>query len=140
MAMILIHPPVAKPCEPPGGIAKLAGALEHHGVKHTVLDANLEGLLGLILGPATATDRWTVRAFRSRHQHLAALRRPSIYCTPARYRRAVSDINRLAEMASWDETLLQSELAAIQFDGVDLEAIGFKVEAVELDGGSACAG
>ncbi len=33
--------------------------------------------------------------------------------------------NRLAEMASWDEALLQSELAAIQFDGFDLEAIGF---------------
>ncbi|CAB1069721.1 Radical SAM domain protein [Olavius algarvensis Delta 1 endosymbiont] len=98
--MILIHPPVAKPCEPPGGIAKLAGTLEHHGVKHAVLDANLEGLLSLLLGPATATDRWTLRAFRNRHQHLAALRKPSIYSTPDRYRRSVSDINRLAETAA----------------------------------------
>jgi hypothetical protein len=28
--MILIHPPVAKPCEPPAGIAKLCGSLNHH--------------------------------------------------------------------------------------------------------------
>ena len=98
--MILIHPPVAKPCEPPGGIAKLAGALKHHEVKHAVLDANLEGLLHLILGPSTASDRWTMRAFRNRRQNLESLRKPSIYRTPDRYRRAVSDINRLAEMAA----------------------------------------
>jgi len=98
--MILIHPPVANHCEPPGGIAKLAGALEHHGVKHSVLDANLEGLLNLILGPSAATDRWTVRAFRNRRHHLEALRKPAIYGTPDRYRRAVADINRLADMAA----------------------------------------
>ena len=98
--MILIHPPVAKPCEPPGGIAKLAGALKRHGLNHSVLDANLEGLLNLILGPSAATDRWTVRAFRNRQQHLESLREPSIYRTPDRYRRAVADINRLADMAA----------------------------------------
>ena len=98
--MILIHPPVAKPCEPPGGIAKLSGALSRHGVKHSVLDANLEGLLSLILGPSAAADRWTVRAFRSRRQHLKSLREPSLYRTPGRYRRAVADINRLAEMTA----------------------------------------
>ena len=43
--MILIYPPVAKPGEPPAGIAKLCGALNHHGVGYRVLDANLEGLL-----------------------------------------------------------------------------------------------
>jgi radical SAM superfamily enzyme YgiQ (UPF0313 family) len=98
--MILIHPPVAKPCEPPGGIAKLSGALKRHGVKHSVLDANLEGLLNLILGPSAAADRWTVRALRSRRQHLKSLKEPSLYRTPDRYRRAVADINRLAEMAA----------------------------------------
>jgi len=106
--MILIHPPVAKPCEPPGGIAKLAGALAHHGIKHTVLDANLEGLLSLILGPATATDRWTVRAFRNRYEHLAALRNPSIYRTHDRYRRAVSDVNHLAEVAARGKSVQMS--------------------------------
>ncbi len=98
-AMIFIHPPVAKPCEPPGGIAKLAGALQRRGLKYTVLDANLEGLLTLSQGPAAASDRWTVRAFRNRRRHLQALRNPSTYRTPDRYRRAVADINRLIETA-----------------------------------------
>ena len=98
--MLLIHPPVAKPCEPPGGIAKLAGALEYHGIRHSILDANLEGLLHLIEGPSAASDRWTVRALRSRSKNIRALREKSIYRSPDRYRRAVADINRLAEMAA----------------------------------------
>ncbi len=100
VAMILIHPPAAKSCEPPGGIAKLAGALKGHGVKYTVLDANLAGMLALIQGPSEASDRWTTRAFRNRHQHLRVLRDLSTYRIPDRYRRAVSDINRLVEMAA----------------------------------------
>jgi radical SAM superfamily enzyme YgiQ (UPF0313 family) len=98
--MILIHPPVAKPCEPPGGIAKLAGALKHRGAKHSILDANLEGLLNLIQVPSDASDRWTVRAHRNRNHHLQSIREPSIYHTPDRYRRAVADINRLVHMAA----------------------------------------
>ncbi|MFA6414018.1 MAG: radical SAM protein [Syntrophales bacterium] len=42
--LLLIHPPVSKPCEPPAGIARLAGALREHGVSCTVIDANVEGL------------------------------------------------------------------------------------------------
>ncbi len=98
--MLLIHPPVAKPSEPPGGLAKLAGALKCHRIQHSILDANLEGLLHLIEGSSTASDRWTVRALRSRPKHLRALREKSLYRTPDRYRRAVADINRLAEMAA----------------------------------------
>ena len=45
--MILVNPPVVKPCEPPAGIAKLCGALNQHGIKYSVWDANLEGLLSL---------------------------------------------------------------------------------------------
>jgi hypothetical protein len=47
--MILIHPPVAKPCEPPGGIARLSGALNAHGTNHILLDLNLEALLYTLL-------------------------------------------------------------------------------------------
>ncbi|HEY5497170.1 MAG TPA: hypothetical protein VIK19_02435, partial [Syntrophales bacterium] len=42
--LLLIHPPVSKPCEPPAGIARLAGALQEHGIPCTVIDANVEGL------------------------------------------------------------------------------------------------
>ena len=96
--MLLIHPPIAKPCEPPAGIAKLAGALKRKALKYRVLDANLEGLLHLIQGPPAASDRWTARAYRNRHRHLQALKEPRTYRTPDRYRRAAADINRLVEM------------------------------------------
>jgi len=118
--MILIHPPVAKPCEPPGGIAKLAGALKRYGLKHSVLDANLEGQLSLIQGPAAASDRWTVRAFRNRRQHLRALREPSIYRNPDRYRRAVADINRLSETAARQSSV---HLSLVNYQDQELSAL-----------------
>jgi hypothetical protein len=113
MTILLIHPPVAKPCEPPGGIAKLAGALKSHGVKHSVWDANLEGLLDVLAGPLAASDRWTTRAFRNRHRHLQALKDPSTYRSPDRYRRAVADLNRLVEMTA-RRMLIQMSLTNYQ--------------------------
>ncbi len=46
--VLLIHPPLAKGCEPPAGIARLAGALRGAGLTCRVLDANLEGQLHLL--------------------------------------------------------------------------------------------
>src|SRR5208283_5108962 len=100
--MILIYPPVAKPCEPPAGVARLLGALNAHGIQSSVLDANLEGILHLLHQPKTSVDTWTHRAFRKRWDHLASLRGRDIYGHPERYRRAVSDINRVLE-SSWDK-------------------------------------
>ena len=71
--MILIYPPVAKPSEPPAGIAKLCGALNYHGIKYRVLDANLEGLLSLLKTPPVSLDTWTSRASRHLSRHLASL-------------------------------------------------------------------
>ena len=48
--MLLIYPPMAKPCEPPAGIARLAGALRGHRIPCTLLDANLEGQRFLLAG------------------------------------------------------------------------------------------
>ena len=42
--MLLIHPPIAKPCEPPAGVAMLAGALKAHDIPYTVIDANIATL------------------------------------------------------------------------------------------------
>ncbi|MGB5984387.1 MAG: hypothetical protein WBG37_03710, partial [Desulfobacterales bacterium] len=46
--VLLIHPPVAKPCEPPSGIARLAAVLEARGVHSCIWDANLEALLEVL--------------------------------------------------------------------------------------------
>ena len=98
--MILIYPPVAKPCEPPAGIAKLCGALNHHGVRYRVLDANLEGFLSLLNTPPASSDIWTSRAVRHLSRHLASLNCWDAYSDDGRYRRAIKDLNRLLEMAT----------------------------------------
>lgn len=99
MPVLLIHPPLAKGCEPPAGIARLAGALRGAGVACRVLDANLEGQLHLLAQSPAATDTWTRRALNGRDAHLAALRSMATYRAPDRYRRAVSDLNRLLAVA-----------------------------------------
>jgi len=98
--MILIYPPVAKPCEPPAGIAKLCGPLNHYGIGYRVLDANLEGLLSLLKTPPASLDTWTSRAFRHLSRHLALLKGWDAYRDDGRYRRAIKDLNRLLEITA----------------------------------------
>lgn len=97
--MLLIHPPIAKPCEPPAGIARLAGALQAHGIPCRLLDANLEGILWLLGRPAAAVDTWSRRAERHRAAHLESLRDRRTYNSPDRYGRSVRDLNRLLALA-----------------------------------------
>jgi hypothetical protein len=93
--MLLVFPPVAKPCEPPAGVAQLAAALKVHGIACNVLDANLEGMLYLLGRPVSAADAWTRRAAKHVAPNLASLRDPATYRSLPRYSRAVSDVNRL---------------------------------------------
>jgi hypothetical protein len=104
--MLLIHPPIAKPCEPPAGIALLAGALRGHGLPCTLLDANMEVLLFLLAAPVSAADNWSRRAGRDVAANLTALRTPELYRHPGRYQRAVADLNRVVELAGRPHLLL----------------------------------
>jgi len=97
--MLLIHPPIAKPCEAPAGIARLAGVLRAHGLPCTLLDAGLEGLLSLLAAPVADADNWSRRACRDAPANLAAFRTPELYRNPGRYQRAVADVNRVVELA-----------------------------------------
>lgn len=97
--MILVHPPVTKPSEPPAGIAKLSGALRCRGVRHRAVDANLEGILWLLDKAPRASDTWTSRACRHLSSHLQALRTPRGYVSQDRYRRSVLDVNRVLEQS-----------------------------------------
>jgi len=97
--MLLIYPPVAKACEPPAGIAHLAGALRGNGLPCTLLDANLEGLLFLLAAAGQPHDTWGKRAYRGLETNLAALRSGQLYTNQDRYQRAVADINRMLELA-----------------------------------------
>jgi hypothetical protein len=97
--LLLIHPPMSKACEAPGGPARLAGALRARGVACRLWDANLEGQLALMAAAARAAggepDTWTRRALRDREANLANLRSRELYAHPDRYRRAVMDTSRL---------------------------------------------
>jgi hypothetical protein len=95
MKFVLIHPPVAKPGEPPAGIARLAGALGQNKIACTVIDANISGLYYLLKNTAPPDDTWSQRAWRHIGDHLDALRNPSVCSRPDAYGRAVSDLNRI---------------------------------------------
>ena len=98
--MLLIYPPVARPCEPPAGIGRLCAALKHYGINYTALDANLESLLSLLKTQPFTSDTWTFRASRHVSTHLASLKSWDVYQEDGRYRRAIKDLNRLLEMTA----------------------------------------
>lgn len=98
-SILLVHPPVSKPCEPPPGIARLSGALKTAGIDCRVYDANLAGLLDLLRNPFDAKDIWTKRACRNLEYNLGALRSPALYASMDRYKRAVMDTNRVVQAA-----------------------------------------
>ena len=101
--ILLIHPPVAKACEAPGGPVRLAGALLRHGVVCRIWDANIEGQLALLNRSAAecagTADTWTRRAAKHLTGHLASFRSRGLYANPDRYRRSVTDLNRLLAIA-----------------------------------------
>ena len=103
--ILLIHPPVARSCEAPAGIAALAGFLRHHGQTCHAVDLNLEGLHCLIEQPSQTNgsevlpgDSWTRRSFRRR---LTAWSRLSSWETYSRidyYGEAIRSLNRVLEI------------------------------------------
>ncbi|MEN6473904.1 MAG: radical SAM protein [Syntrophaceae bacterium] len=98
--MVLIHPPVSKPSEPPAGLARLAGSLKLHGIDCTMIDANREILLNRNGDVAAVQDTWTRRAERNYKRHIHLLSQWSGYADHARYTRAVSDLNRVLDAAA----------------------------------------
>jgi len=80
----------------------LSGALTAFNVEHTLLDANLEGMLSLLKKPFTPVDTWTRRAYRNRSKNLSNLRSRATYQNIDTYKRAVLDINRLLNIAGGD--------------------------------------
>jgi len=100
--IILIHPPLMKPCEPPAGIARLSACMKANGVEHGVIDANLEGLLHLLSTAAQKSgdsSRWDIRARKNLKTNLELLHTPGIFKNKSRYSRAVMDIHRVLHTA-----------------------------------------
>lgn len=98
--MILIFAPTAKNCEPPVGIAKLAGALRFHDIPVTVVDLNIEGFYSLYHKETTAEDTWTKKALKQRATTIALLTSPRGYENRDRYRSAITDVTRVLKHQS----------------------------------------
>ena len=98
-SILLINPPLTKPCEPPAGMAKLAWALRAQGVDCRIYDASIDGILGLLHQPIAADDTWSRRALAGRAANLHALRSLDLYRNRDRYKRAVMDTNRVLHKA-----------------------------------------
>jgi radical SAM superfamily enzyme YgiQ (UPF0313 family) len=97
--MLLIFPPVAKPCEPPAGVALLSAALKTHGLPCTVYDASIEGVLSLIQSDLVARDSWSRRALKNRDTLIADLKTPELYTNVDRYHQRVYDLNKLLSIS-----------------------------------------
>ncbi len=93
--MLLIFPPVAKPCEPPAGVALLSSALKEHGIPCRVYDANIEGLLYLINSDIDLMDSWSKRALKNRERIIDDLKNHKLYENMDRYHQRVYDLNKL---------------------------------------------
>ncbi len=125
--MLLIYPPVCKPCEPPAGVALLSAALKTHGIGCQVYDANVDGLLYLInsVSEAPAKDSWTQRALKHRDSIIADLKDSKLYRNVDRYHQRVYDLNRLLTV-SVDQTRFRitlSDYSDNQLSSVDSKAL-----------------
>ncbi|MBI5633878.1 MAG: radical SAM protein [Nitrospirae bacterium] len=89
--------------------------LNRYGVEHSLLDANLGGLLyllGLPLPSGRSDNAWTKRSFRNCGQNIAALRDPRLYRQLDRYKRAVKDIGKvLTEVSPSDISVSLADYA-----------------------------
>ncbi len=97
--MLLVHPPLTKPCEPPAALAYLSAALTAHGHLCTICDMNIEGLHFLFKTAQPAEDTWSKRAYKHLQKNISALKSRKTYNNADKYRRAVADTNRILEMA-----------------------------------------
>lgn len=97
--MLIIHPPLTKPSEPPAALAYLSATLRAHGKPCAVIDMNIEGLHYLFDTAEPVNDTWSKRALKVKEKNIQSLCSPDIYTNIDRYKRAVSDLNRILENA-----------------------------------------
>jgi len=95
--LLLIYPPVARPAEPPIGIAQIKSAFNHHNLSCSIIDANLEGLRYVIKHCPSPQSSDLQFAFRFREQHQRSIRSPHTCAVYDAYKRAVLELNRILQ-------------------------------------------
>jgi Radical SAM superfamily len=138
MDFLLIHPPAAKPAEPPLATAVLLGHLREQGYAADAIDANLGAVLWLLDPERLAVAAGSVpatslrRAIRHVPRALALLRSPLAASSFARYRSAVEDLGRaLSTYGKTEERLSLGDYVNRRlspFAPADLERLGAGME------------
>lgn len=83
--MLLLFPPAAKGCEPPGGIALLGGALKSHNINYKIIDMNIEALNFLLDGYFKAKPK------KEHYRNL--IRDKNTYTNMDRYTKVVNELS-----------------------------------------------
>lgn len=96
--ILLLHPPVSKPSEPPAGIAQLTGVLRGNDIPCHSVDLNLEALYSLLSQAVSGSDTWSKRSYNSLPRNLENIRQPELYTNFPRYQKCVLELNRLLEI------------------------------------------
>jgi len=91
--MLLIFPPISKPCEPPAGIARLAGMLKANQLPCTVWDANLDCIDTVLQQPRAWTEKRYRDAARQSQKNIQRLKDRATYSNPDRYILSVKQLN-----------------------------------------------
>lgn len=97
--MLLLQPPFTKPCEPSAALGQLSAHLEGHGVACPTYDLNIECVHYILEHTPIPEDTWSKRAFRGLQKNIDFLTTPLPINNYDQYIRAVSDINRIIEIA-----------------------------------------
>lgn len=102
MDMVLFHPPLVRPCEPPAGLARLSGVLKAHKRQCLVIDANMEGLLSLMGGPPRDSGTWSRRAWKNLDRNLSGIRSGRVFRDIGSYSKTLREVSRVLETAVSD--------------------------------------
>jgi hypothetical protein len=116
--VLLIHPPVSLPSEPPLGLGLLSALLRSCGLRVNVIDANVEALSQVIhsVPEDAGTTTSQRRALHGRARALEHLRGPLGYTHIDRYRRALSDLDQILLLAGSAFPSTRMALAAYHED------------------------
>lgn len=125
--ILLIFPPVSKPCEPPASLGTLSGCLLKNNIEYEVLDLNLECFYYLIEKQVEYVNNFEKRAVKNSMRNLKNIKNIDTYKSNDKYRKSVFELNKKIKMG------FDNEKFSISFgDFNDLNLNVFSVDDLKL--------
>ncbi|MBN1412582.1 MAG: B12-binding domain-containing radical SAM protein [Spirochaetales bacterium] len=131
--VLLIHPPVSIPVEPPAGIALLAGALNSRGIAVSVLDLNIEMFQFIANQPVKPVNTREKQADVRKEKLIRSIKDGTAFRNITKYKNAVTQIDIALAAASrqWGKTVTLSnytdpELSPLKSADLKMALTSFK--------------